>query len=445
MIKLLKILITGIICSFFFFSFEFTFLPGINTKMMLAALGLVFVFYTLLHNRDFSASKEFLILFILCSIVSIISLLSIVYNRTPDTAYVSYIISAAVWLSAAFVVCCCIRMTHKRLDVPLIVNYLIAVCLFQGIIAQVIQDNMAVKSFVNAYVNQGQMMLDEMGRIYGIGCSLDVGGSRFAVVLVAIAALLYYKRDYYSVGQMIWLIISFVLITILGNMIARTTIIGTVIGLLFLIIMFGRIMFRRTNIFSGHRLLWTWFVILILAIPISVAIYRSSPNARTQFRFAFEGFFSLAEKGEWETTSTNTLQTMVVWPEELRTWVIGDGYFENSRNDPNYLGNATDQGFYMGTDVGYLRFIFYFGVIGLIAITAVMVYTTVIDARAFPEYKMIFILGLLVGLIVWVKVSTDIFPFLSLFAAASYAKREYDPKPEELEDSDSEDPETLES
>ena len=41
----------------------------------------------------------------------------------------------------------------------------------------------------------------------------------------------------------------------------------------------------------------------------------------------------------------------MVWPEELRTWIIGDGYFANSRYDPNYLGNATDQGFYMGKPV----------------------------------------------------------------------------------------------
>ena len=77
---------------------------------------------------------------------------------------------------------------------------------------------------------------------------------------------------------------------------------------------------------------------------------------------------------------------MVVWPEVLRTWVIGDGYFENQRNDRNYIGSATTAGYYMGTDIGYLRFLFYFGVIGLLAISAVMAFAGIISIKAFPDH-----------------------------------------------------------
>lgn len=38
--------------------------------------------------------------------------------------------------------------------------------------------------------------------------------------------------------------------------------------------------------------------------------------------------------------------------------MIGDGYFENPRTDPYYIGYQW-KGFYMGTDVGYLRFLFF--------------------------------------------------------------------------------------
>ena len=110
---------------------------------------------------------------------------------------------------------------------------------------------------------------------------------------------------------------------------------------------------------------------------------------------------------------------MVVWPEELRTWIIGDGYFENSRNDPNYLGDATVEGFYMGTDIGYLRFIFYFGITGLIWIIAVIVYSAYVCADQFRDYAWIFIMALCVGLAVWVKVATDIFLFFCMFLCAA--------------------------
>ena len=99
--------------------------------------------------------------------------------------------------------------------------------------------------------------------------------------------------------------------------------------------------------------------------------------------------------------------------------VIGDGYFLNSRYDINYLGDATDQGFYMNTDVGYLRFIFYFGIIGLIPMMGVIVYSAIVCMRYFPYERLLFFLALLVGLIVWVKVSTDIFLFFALFLAAA--------------------------
>ena len=110
---------------------------------------------------------------------------------------------------------------------------------------------------------------------------------------------------------------------------------------------------------------------------------------------------------------------MVVWPEELRTWLIGDGYFANSRYDPNYLGDATDQGFYMGTDIGYLRFVFYFGILGLVWMIAVIAYSAFVCADCFKSYSWLFVMALLVGLIVWGKVSTDIFLFFCLFLSTA--------------------------
>ena len=111
---------------------------------------------------------------------------------------------------------------------------------------------------------------------------------------------------------------------------------------------------------------------------------------------------------------------MIVWPDNLKTWIIGDGYFENQRNDSNYIGDATRKGYYMGTDIGYLRFLFYFGIFGLIAISAVMIEAGVIAAKTFPKYGHIFMMGVLCNFIIWLKVSTDLFPFLSIFASLSF-------------------------
>lgn len=50
---------------------------------------------------------------------------------------------------------------------------------------------------------------------------------------------------------------------------------------------------------------------------------------------------------------------MYVFPDNLKTWIIGDGYFNGPEDsDPYYTGEIWDIGYYKGTDVGYLRFIF---------------------------------------------------------------------------------------
>ena len=85
----------------------------------------------------------------------------------------------------------------------------------------------------------------------------------------------------------------------------------------------------------------------------------------------------------------------------------------------------------MGTDIGYLRFIFYFGVIGLFAISAVMIYAAYTGAAYFDEYKWIPIVGCIINFIVWLKVSTDLFPFIVLFVAAVLVANLFPPKEEE--------------
>lgn len=425
MIKLLKIILTVLITSFYFFPVNFVFLPN-NTKNLLAAIGLVFIVFYLVRKKDFSAPKQLLILLLLSCMVSIMSLIAITYNQTPDTTYVTYIRSAIIWLSGAFAVGCIIKLVHGRIDVPLVINYLIGACVFQCAMAMLIEFVPAVQAFVDRYVQQGQDVIKGMGRLYGVGASLDVAGSRFAAVLVAIAFLMVSLPGDSSILKSIFYTVSFAIITVIGNMIARTTIIGTLIGIAWMVLS-PFIINKQEKLKSGKGI--TIFVTLAILIGISILLYNTFPDVKDLLRFGFEGFFSWVETGKWQTDSTARLETMIIWPEELRTWIIGDGYFENSRVDPNYLGSSTDRGFYMGTDIGYLRFIFYFGLTGLIWIIAVVVYSAYVCADQFKEYAWIFVLALLVGLAVWAKVSTDIFLFFCLFLCTAALQE----NPEETE------------
>ena len=420
MLKWLKILLVGFLVSCFYFPVKYSFIPIANTKNLMAAVGLILVLVVLIKKQEFSFPRDLFVILIFAAAMSLISMLAITYNQTPDTTYVTYIRSAIIWLSGAFAVCYIIWLAHKRVDVPLVVNYLAGVCVFQCIMAIWIDFSPAVRLFVDAHVQQGQDLLQDIGRLYGIGASLDVGGSRFAAVLCAISFMLVQKPEDRGNAPQFLLVLAFVIITVLGNMIARTTLVGVGIGLFYLVLLEIRNTTLRKYDDGYRSSLPAWLLTLAIAIPVGMFFYNSNAQFHDLMRFGFEGFFNLIEEGEWGTDSTGKLESMIVWPDNLETWIIGDGYFENQRNDANYIGNATTRGYYMGTDIGYLRFIFYCGIFGLIAISAVMIEAGVIAAKAFPKYAHLFTMGVLCNFVIWMKVSTDLFPFLSLFASLAF-------------------------
>ncbi|MBR4232964.1 MAG: hypothetical protein IKR96_00280 [Bacteroidales bacterium] len=425
MMRAVQIIVTGILMSLFYFPFEFTFLPGINTKMLLAVVGLGLMGLSFARRRAFSISRDMLILVLIACCVSIVAYFSQTIHHTPDDTYVTYIVSFLTWFCAAFTVCSCIKAVHGRIDVVLIVHYLAVVAVCQCAVTMWISYDPAFQRFVDSYVAQDQTLLHELDRLYGIGSSLDVAGLRYALILVALGAVLGSGR--LSAGWTYFDIGAFLVITVIGNMVARTALVGTAVGLGWIVISaFLPGEKRRTSLLP-----WLLFI-LVVSIACTL-LYQFNPQFRYLFRFAFEGFFSLVEKGEWQIDSTDRLATMVVYPETLHTWILGDGYFENSRNDINYLGDATDQGFYMGTDIGYLRFIFYFGVPGMLLMVAVIAWSALICIRRFPEDKIVFLLALAVGLTVWFKVSTDTFLFFALFLSAGILQEEDEPEQPALE------------
>ena len=433
-VKLILMLLTMFIVSMYFFPFNFTALPSQPTKNYLAAIGLVSIVLTFLLKGNMSFPKEVIVLLLLAGGVSVISYISVVYNHTPDYSYVTYVRAAIIWLCAAYVVALTIRLVHGYIDAKLIVDYLVAVCVFQCAMAMLIEFVPAVQMFVDAHVSQGQSLLKGMERLYGIGAYLDIGGSRFAVVLVAMAAVVSSELKQMKVPKLLMYGTAFAIITVIGNMIARTTIVGVILSIGLFVMRYLQGLFGKGDGTFG-RVLVSFGMVLAVFIPAGIILYRTFPDFQDLMEFGFEGIFNYFEGGELETASTNTLKSMIVFPENISTWIIGDGYFANSRFDQNYLGDATTGGFYMGTDIGYLRFIFYAGIFCLIAMSAVIIYAANICIKAIPDYKILFILAAAVNFIVWFKVATDIFLFFCLFICANIIYETLD-APEEIEEDD---------
>lgn len=415
MLRILAIILTGILTSFYFFPFEFAFLPGANTKMIMAGLGLVILFVNMARGQRSTIDKDIFQLS-LCAIgVSLAGLIAVILNDTQDYTYASYIVSMWVWFGGAYTAIQVMRRVHGGVSVELVANYLIAVCVAQCVIAFTMDQYIPFKQFVDSFLASEGFMGKVEGRIYGIGASLDVAGMRFAAVLTIIISLC--MRLESTDTKKMWLyIISFSVIVVIGNMIGRTTTVGAGIALCYALLctMWG----GKKKITLG--LFWKYiFVEVIILIPIVVYLYNTNVAIHNNLRFAFEGFFSLWEKGEWQTTSNDRLMDMFVFPDNVKTWLIGDGYLNNPKDyDPYFIGEIIG-GYYKGTDVGYCRFLFYFGLMGLGAFIFFMFRSMQICWNRFCSHRIMFLIILLLNYIVWVKVSSDLFLVFSIFLCIS--------------------------
>lgn len=417
--KYVAIISAIIITSFFLFPFDFVFLPDINTKLILAVISLPILGINLAKKQKGEIDKDFIMLCVFALLVSFTTLFAVFYNNTKDYTYVSYVISMLVWTGGAYTAITVIKWIHGRISVQLVVSYLIAVCLMQCLLAIAINRIPAVDMFCSSFcagLSQLRNFSDE--RLYGVGCAYDVAGMRFAAVLVMMGFCFprlvnnYEKQTHIIVLYLL----SFIIISVVGNMIARTTSVGLAIALLYVIYSLKPHSYR---IDASTVLLWKWTTYLMLtAIVLVVFLYNYDITFKEDFRFAFEGFFSLIEKGKWDVRSNDALITMYRFPESLKTWIVGDGYFFDTSLDPYYTG-IEYKAYYMATDVGYLRFIYYSGLIGLLAFIIFMCKTALICIDKHKEYRMLFFLILLLQFVVWGKVASDIYNIFAIFLVAN--------------------------
>lgn len=423
MIQILSIIFVTIITSLYFFPIDIV--TGVNTKMLIAACGLLVLMIKLAQKKIF-LEKNYITLSLSALLVSLCGVLSMWYNDTADTTYATYIVSMWVWLGGAYFVVELIKFIHGRNSVWLLCNYLIAVCVFQCVIALTADMNSTVKAFVDSVYSEGSYYAERQ-RLYGIGAAVDVAGTRFSAVLIMILCLGMTYGKKLGTRWLAFYVLSFFIIAVIGNMIARTTTVGIILSLGYFI--FGNLRSNEINKTKSKIRIWKWIsLMIIVGIPITVYFYRHNPTINQNIRFAFEGFFSLVEKGKWEVHSNDMLRNMYIFPENVKTWIIGDGYFDNPKlTDPYYTGNMRTE-YYMGTDVGYLRFIFYFGVLGLVAFMSFFCKTARLCMKRLMEFKHMFILLLFLNFIIWFKVATDIFvvfaPFLCLAASTNEEDKE---------------------
>lgn len=402
---LVKAVLLAVIVSFYLFPIGFRGLPeSLNSKQMLAVFGAVLFVLKAAAKRGLNFNLRYFVSFIYAVAFSIWCYFSCTFNNTVDYAYATYFLSFFVWICGAYAVISFLKAAYGRVTLSILTQFLAIVCIAQGVIAVLVDNIPSLASFVDTWIIQDTVP-KQVKRLYGIGCSLDSGGVRMCMAEVLIAHQLVTDKSLAYNRKMIVLYASaFIAIAILGNMIARTTTVGLLLSIAYYIYYVNRI--RRGRI-SRRQAMVKRLVLVIVAIAfVGVAyLYNVNPEFQHDMRFAFEGFFTWAETGEFHTGSTDTLnERMWVWPWDSRGWIIGYGLFEWS----------SWKSYGIQTDIGYCRFTLYCGLVGLVLFSLYFIYNASIVARKFKDARVLSLVLLALTFVIWIKVSTDIFQLYAL-------------------------------
>lgn len=185
--KFLGTLFLIIITSLFYFPFNTSLLPAVNTKMALAAVGLILFASHAALRRNATIDNTFASVSIWALFVSFIGLISAIVNDSGDYAYANYIVSAWVWMGGAYAVVKSIGVIYGKVTLRLLTNILLAVCITQCFLSLIIDANASFAEWVDSFMVSTGFMGKAEGRLYGIGCALDVAGLKFCAVLILLA------------------------------------------------------------------------------------------------------------------------------------------------------------------------------------------------------------------------------------------------------------------
>ena len=315
----------------------FVFFPGkIKTTLVISVVGLIYYFIRF-HGKDPYKLRKIIVLIIP---LAFWMLLSVLINQSDQPWFLQYVVLQVLYIfGAAFVV------DVGKIDSIKYALILVSVyVLIQNLIAFLGMQMPGITNVISTLQHAKDDYYENLFefRARGFGEHYFFTGGIWAAL--GILAITYLKKI--EIVSMRVFVVVFITIFITGMFVARTAMTGIVALLLFL-------MPIKKN--------WYKLVLFLiggaLLIPATLYIEKELIRRDVNTGYAFEVIDTFVGTGSLKTGSSN--RTIEMWntiPTETKTWLIGDAKYTDNRSG----------GYYMHIDVGYLRVIFYGGVIGLL-------------------------------------------------------------------------------
>lgn len=335
--------------------------------------------------------------------VAIIALVSILINLSNDLYFFKWAIINMFYAFGAYTLVRLLKNSFGYFDFHLLIKLLTICAVCQVSLALVMFLNPGINTILQSLIKQdevGTEVIKNVGelRMLGFGTYFFGAGLTHGVILMLIGMELCNPK--LKLKEISLYLVAYLFITIVSTLMSRTTTIGASIGLVIVLI-------SRLGSFKSFKKLLLSIVVTVLVVIIGISAIPSSILGQYEdiTRFGFEMFYNYQETGSFTTVSTEHMfEDMVVFPSNEKTWIIGDALW----SDPH--GN----GYYMHTDIGYCKLIFYFGLLGTIIY---FLFQIVFIKRVFPFslYGIVpFIAFLSYVLIINLKGLCDLYPLIIL-------------------------------
>ncbi len=397
-----------IIAFSYLYSISFAFLP-FNFPFVLGVVGCL-LFVLNIKDRIMYRKNINYLLKISCLPLAV-SVFSILINATFELGFTKLLITNIFYLFGAYLLVKMIKWGNGgRLDSTTIINYFIISAIIQCILTMIMFLNPSIANSLQSLLQYNEIAVQSLDRtdgtrLVGFGAYFFSSGVIHGFVLFLIVIQLFYRKQNSALSISLYLL-CWIFIVIVGVMLARTTFIGAAgsIVLLLFILLFKKTTIPKSKIYLGFLFL------LISCVIVMERLDKFSflDDYEGIMHFGFEMFYNYDKTGSFSTSSSNgMLENMLIFPDNMATWLMGDGRWVDPNNPLKY---------YMHTDVGYSRMLFHFGLFGLFLFLAFQ-YKMINYSIKNAGYSNLYVLTFYVFMLILnIKGFTDLFLYLVPFA-----------------------------
>lgn len=274
-------------------------------------------------------------------------------TRNSDLYFIKEVFDAFMYIFSAYLICWQMRRAYGNISIQILIYYIVLAAILQTFISFLFFFDKGIFDFyismLKEETNQGLFeRTSSIGkRFMGLGSQFFTGVIRYGIAFFSILILPFIHECRLTNNKFLYWC-SVLLIAVGGLLTGRTFFAALALGIfMYVLIKSGNVIsFITNNIKAFFGVIASSIILLLLAI-----IFMDAERLDTVYNFVFELFINFFESDSLESSSTNRMGEMYFFPDNLNTWFFGDG---------RMIGDS-GSGYYMRTDIGFIRLLFYFG------------------------------------------------------------------------------------